>query len=504
MRGSFFGLNIATRGLFTSQRALDITNHNINNVNTPGYSRQVAEQRAAKPIGLFDGTGMIGNGSEVIGVSRIRDEFLDFKYWSENVSYGEWTTKRTALEELESIFAETQESGTSKILNEFFGSMQELAKNPGSSQTREVVKSTGEALAKHLNSIDAQLQKARDDNNHIFKIKVDEINSYAKQIRDLNSQIHKSELDGSKANDLRDRRAVLLDNLSKVVNIEVSEVIVGKLSNGKDNKQMQVSINGLFLVNHIHSHELECYEDEEDYNMYHVRWKQSENPMEPRGGELKGYIDVRDGTGTSGEYKGVPYYMHKLDEFTRSFAKAFNEGIFRDDGKYYPGHAGGVGRDGSENIKFFSYDYNDSEALEDLDNYENITAANITISSDILHDINKIAAASVAGEFENNDNILNLLELRHDRRMFAEGAPEDFMRSLVANLGIDAQQTVRMTENQNVIVEQIENRRLSVSGVSLDEEMANMVKYQHAYNAAAKMIAVINEIYDVTINRMGV
>ena len=501
MRGSFFGLNIATRGLFTSQRALDITNHNINNVNTPGYSRQVAEQRAAKPIGVFDGTGMIGNGSEVIGISRIRDDFLDFKYWSENVSYGEWTTKRTALEELESIFAETEESGTTKMLNEFFDSMQELAKNPGSAQTREVVKSTGEALAKDLNATAAQLQKARDDNNHIFKIKVDEINSYANQIRALSEQIHKAEIDGSKANDLRDRRELILDNLSKVINIDVSEVVVGELPNGKDNKQLQVSINGLFLVNHIHSHELECYEDEDDDKMYQVRWKQSGNSIEPRSGELKGYMDVRDGKGTDGEYKGIPYYMHKLNEFARNFARSFNEGIFRDGEKYYPGHAGGVGRDGSENIKFFSYDYN---ASEDLDNHDNITAANITISSDILHDINKIAAASVAGEPENNDNILNLLALRHDRRTFAEGAPEDFMRSLVANLGIDAQQTVRMSESQKSIVAQIENKRLSVSGVSIDEEMANMVKYQHAYNAAAKMISVVNEIYDVTINRMGV
>ncbi|MDK2811385.1 MAG: flagellar hook-associated protein 1 [Petroclostridium sp.] len=520
MRSSFFGLEIAARGLFTSQRALDITNHNINNVNTPGYSRQVGIQKASRPIGLFDGTGMIGTGSEITAVKRIRDDFLDYKYWSENVSFGEWETKKIIMEDMEAIFNEPSDSGFNKVLDEFFSALQELSKNPGSLQTRELVKSKGITVSKYFNSTAAQLQKIRNDNNYAFKIKVDEINSYAKQISNLNEQIYKSELDGNTANDLRDERTVLLDKLSKLINIQASEVVVGKLPNGKEDRRFQVTLNGSYLVNHFRAYELEYFEVNDATSpkdgMYDVRWKDSKNPVEPKGGELKGYMDVRDGRGgINGEYKGVPYYIDRLNEFARNFAKAFNEGIFKDGNQYYAGHAGGVGLDGSTGIRFFSYEKNGTAKSSaelmasgaDMDSvYKNITAFNITLSSDILdanNGIYKIAAASSGGESENNENINQLLRLRHDTRMFDEGAPEDFMKSLVSNLGIDAQQAVRISENQDSIVQQIENRRLSVSGVSIDEEMANMVKYQHAYNAAAKMISVIDQIYDVTINRMG-
>jgi len=103
---SFFGFNVAVKGLFTAQRNMDIINHNINNVNTPGYSKQVAIQSASNPISLLNGTGMLGTGSEVLAIERIRDEYLDYKYWSENISYGEWNAKRTLLADMEVTFNE--------------------------------------------------------------------------------------------------------------------------------------------------------------------------------------------------------------------------------------------------------------------------------------------------------------------------------------------------------------------------------------------------------------
>jgi len=103
---SFFGLNIAVRGLFSAQRNLDTVNHNLNNINTPGYSRQQAIQVAARPMALADRTGMMGTGSDVISVRRIRDEYLDFKYWSENVSNGEWKAKKEVLADIEVTFNE--------------------------------------------------------------------------------------------------------------------------------------------------------------------------------------------------------------------------------------------------------------------------------------------------------------------------------------------------------------------------------------------------------------
>jgi flagellar hook-associated protein 1 FlgK len=291
-----------------------------------------------------------------------------------------------------------------------------------------------------------------------------------------------------------------------VVNIQASEVVVGKLPNGKEDRRFQVTINGSYLVNHFNTYELETFQINEGSHrdgMYGIQWAKSGNEMLPKGGELKGYLDIRDGNGEAGQYKGIPYYIEKLDEFARSFATAFNEGVLKDGEQHYAGHAGGVGLDGSIGTKFFSYE--DRSSAELVENgYDKLTAANISISSDVENDIYKIATASVGGEAGNNGNIASLLELRHESKMFNEGAPEDFMKSLVAMLGVDAQQAVRVSGNQENLVQQIDNRRLSLSGVSVDEEMANMVKYQHAYNAAAKMITVMDEIYDTLINRVGV
>ncbi len=513
MSSSFFGLDIAVRGLFTSQRGLYVTNHNITNVNTPGYSRQVAVQKATRPASVMDGTGMVGTGSEVISIERIRDQFQDYKYWSENVALGEWTVKSAAAESLEAIFSENDMNGSALVLNEFFESLNELASDPSSLQVRELVKSKGLAVCKYLNETAQHLSKARADNNHAVKIKVDEVNLLVRQIRDVNKQIYRSELDGSMANDLRDQRTVLVDKLSKIVNIEVNEVIVGYLPDGKEDKHFQITLNELFLVNHYEANELEYYSTPE--SMYDIRWQNSGNKVDVKSGELKGYIDIRDGDGTDNNYKGVPYYIDKLNTFARTFAKAFNEGIFKDDGKYYTGHAGGLGLNDDTGIRFFSYKENGIvKSSEDLVNtsldiediYNNLDAYNISLSADIMdHNdgIYKIAASSLGGNVGNNANINELIKMRHDIKMFAEGAVEDYMKSLVANLGIDAQYAMRIEKNQSVIVEQIENRRLSVSEVSLDEEISNMVKYMQAYNAAAKMISIMDEIYNVTINRMG-
>jgi flagellar hook-associated protein 1 FlgK len=136
--------------------------------------------------------------------------------------------------------------------------------------------------------------------------------------------------------------------------------------------------------------------------------------------------------------------------------------------------------------------------------YNSLKAKNFAVSSDIIDDINKIATSSDPDEVGNTVNLKELIKFRTNTQMFVEGAPEDYMKSIVTTLGVNSQQAVRFAANKTVIIEQIENRRLSESGVSLDEEMANMVKHQQAYSAAAQMINAMAEIYDILINRVGI
>lgn len=547
MREGFFGLNIALSGLYSSQRSLDIINHNLNNVNTPGYSRQETIQKAGRPIALYDGTGMLGTGSDVIGINRVRDEYLDYKYWSESVSHGEWSIKNTLLSEIEVTFNEPSDSGFNKILDDFYSSMQEMSKDPDSEAVRALVRERGVTVAKYFNSLSAHFEKLQNDINYNVDSKVSEINSLATQIVQLNKQIYTGELDGNTANDLRDQRGVLIDKMSKIVNIEANEVVVSRHPDGTENRHMLITISGKAIVDHYDISKLKVTKREEKINpevdienLFDVGWEDG-NKLNLRSGELKAYMEVRDGndgqkTGevSSPYFKGVPYYMSKLNEFVRKFAMNFNEGMIDKniDGTITidedaTGHADGFGIDKDENgglkastgVRFFTMLGDDrkplstSEFLDGADltgdvndialKYKNLSAKNFYVSEDIINDFNKIAAGDKPGEVGNIKNLRTLLEMRHDSHMFVEGSPEDFMKALVTTVGIDKQQATRIVENQGSIVSQIDNRRISKSGVSIDEEIASMVKYQHAYNAAAKMVSTMAELYDILINRMG-
>lgn len=510
MRMSFSGLEIALSGLYTSQKALSIANHNITNAATPGYTRQVAEIQANMPYGA-SGAGMLGTGSELTAVNRVRDSYIDYRYWNEAGTSGEWKVKESALADFEMLFNETQDSGFTKVMNEFYVTMQELSKDPSSLPARVSLKEKAISLAKYFNNMSTQLQRLQRDYNSSVRSKVDEINSYSKQIRDLNDQIYKAELDGSTANDLRDKRQLLVDKLSQIVNIDVSERVVGTIGAGTGvaDKRFSITINGHYLVNHIDKYDIR-YEQRAPADrqnptdidgLYDLEWEDG-NPLNFSSGELKAYIDVRDGngdstTGSENLYKGVPYYMQELNNFVRTFVESLNEGLGSNNG-----FADGYGLDGSTGIKLFTANSISSAAFT---NYTTLTAENIGVSEDILGSdgLKKIPASNVYGQSGNSKILEAVLNQRHDASMFSEGAPEDFMKSLIATMAVDAQESVKMNQLQESILDNIENKRDSVSGVSIDEEMTNVVKFQQIYTASAKLISIMDELYDITVNRLG-
>lgn len=548
MRQSFFGFNVALSGLYTAQRNLDTISHNISNATTPGYSRQQNVQSATMPIMLMDGTGMVGTGSQVKTVERIRDEYLDFKYWSENIAFGEWNVKSELLSEVETNFNEPSSSGFVTIMNEFFNSYQELAKDPSSPAVRALVREKGVTLAKYFNSTATHFEQLQEDINDKVKLNVDQVNILASQIQQLNKQIYNFEISGNTANDLRDSRTLLVDQLSKLINIQATEVSYGKLPNGADDIHFQITVGGKALVDHFSMSELTYTQREnklnaEDVgNLFDVSWKDG-NTLVLTGGALKGLMDVRDGkdgavsldgSSKSPYYRGIPYYQAKLNEFVQTFAMAFNEGYKADESGALQdgiGHADGYGYDtdtagpgtSPTGIRFFTMFGNGdvpisgSEFLNGItagppdtvnnsivERYKNITAKNFTVSSDILNNTDNIATSDVPGENGNIKVLNELLSIRSNDGLFYEGAPEDFMKSLVAGLGIDTQQAERFMKSQATIVHQVDNRRMSVSGVDLNEEMTNMVKFQQSYNAAAKLINTMAEVYETLINRLGV
>ena len=303
-------------------------------------------------MALADGTGMMGTGAEVTGVKRIRDEYLDFKYWSESINLGEWSAKQEALSDIEVTFNEPSDSGFATIMSDFYDSMQELAKDPSSAAVRSLVKQRGVTLTKYFNSMASHFEELQKDLNYKIQTKVEAVNSYAIQIQQLNRQIYITELDGNTANDMRDQRTLLVDKLSRIINIDASEVVTGRLPDGREDKHFLVTISGKALVDHFTISELALVQRDSDHkvnsedvpNLYQIQWADG-NALSVKSGELRGYLDVRDGNeGSSGgpngiaspNYKGIPYYQKKLNEFVQTFARAFNEGyIDTDDQKGY-------------------------------------------------------------------------------------------------------------------------------------------------------------------------
>jgi flagellar hook-associated protein 1 FlgK len=542
---TFIGLDIATRGLYTAQRGLTNVNHNIDNINTPGYSRQVLHQQASRPLMAANGSGMLGMGSDVTGVERVRDDYLDTKYRSEAQYLGEWDVKNTLLEEMQSLYNEPSKSGFNTVLNEFYNNLQNLASDPSNLSVRAAVKEKAIAVTKYFNSVATHFEYLQNDVNNIINAKVNEVNSLADQIAKLNQQIYNYEVTGNTANDLRDQRGHLVDKLSQLVNVQAYETVTGKLPNGKDDIRFSVTISGKALVDHtqathIVAEQRNSKQNAEDIeNLYDLKWADG-NQLTIKAGELKGYLDVRDGNdglNGSADYRGIPYYQRKMNEFVRVLARTLNEGVVDTDGDgaldKVNGHVDGYTLDSqagdpAAGIRFFTrmdeYGKPISSAAfaaaagtvtddplttginEYLDAiYSQITAKNFSISSEIDDDpSNNIATSDSPGEVGNIENLRSIISLRHNTYMFMEGSPEDFVKTIVSTLGVDGQQAKAHLDNQSIMTKQIDNRRKSISGVSIDEEMGNLVRYQHAYNAAAKMIQTYAELLDVLVNRLGI
>lgn len=518
MRSSFFELQVASSGLHAARMGLDTSGHNIANANTEGYSRQVINQRASRAMALNNGTGMLGTGTEVVSINRMRDQYLDQRYRTQNAAFGEFGVKNSELSALEAVFNEPSDTGISTILNKFYSSLQELSKNPGDMSYRQEVKQKAVQITKYFNHTAASLQNMQRDLDDAVRNKVEEVNTLTKQIATINQQIYNLELQRNPANDLKDQRDVLIDKLSKIVKINVSYRMEG------NSEQLNIALeNGQTLVRHFNNRELDvkqrstCDPYVEIPNLNDVVWKDdtTETPVTNMGGELESYLKLRDGNGKDVSFKGIPYYMNRLNVFVQNFAMSFNEGKVLDNKNgnvvvlnLNGGHAQGTDMNGDTgNRVFTSKDLITNQTLSNSDlavdnNYTKLNALTFSVSDTILNDVRTLAAGRDGSESDNSV-ILDLINLRRDQRMFTEGEPEDYMKAIFTEIAVDNNYAQRFVTNQEVLLNELQYQKASLSSVDINEEMSNMVKFQHVFNAAAKIISTIDAIYDTTINRLG-
>jgi len=526
--GSFMGLNLSMRGLYASQKAMNLTAQNIANSSTEGYTRRVAQFKTFGQDKEGIGEPGFGMGGDFVHPERMRDNYLDTKIWNQQSIASEWLVKNDYYTSLQQIVNEPSVSDLTTNLTNFYSSMQEFAKNPSSTTLRYAVVNAGEQLTTYFNEVATKLEEFQIELNDNVKMQVDEINSLADKIRDLNIKIYNTEISGGDAGFMRDERALLIDELSQYGNVEISEETHGKLINGSEDTRMTVLFAGTILVDHKTNRHIEMTkrvvaDNEADVEGLYELTMDGGARLDLTSGKLKATLEVRDGTGEDTEswVKGVPYYMEQLNTVARTFAKAFNEGIkdYDQNGVIDPdtekvkGFADGYtfnseAGDEIPGIRFFTTDslssaefINGATNLADINNvYNGVTAKNITISADVLNDIGNMFSSFVDTTNENDtEAIQSLLDFTSDNKLFGTTDIDDFVAGMITNLGVDAQQAADLDESHEAVITQMLNRRESYSGVSLNEEATNLVKYQQMYNASAKVMSVFAELYNTLV-----
>lgn len=312
MPSQFFGLNIAYTGLLASNAAMNTTSNNIANVQTEGYSRQQVTQQASNALRVFQTYGCAGAGVETLAIERIRDEFYDGRFWDNNAQLGEYDMKQYYMQQLETYFDDDGKStGFKTIFDQLMiTGMQALLKDPNSATAKSQFVGYAGALTEYFNGMAGNLEKVQKDINQEIKLKVDQINFLAGEIASLNKQINTIELAGTKANELRDRRTLLIDELSKIVDVEVKETPIIDANNENRetgaNRYMVKIAGGQMLVDGSDYNGLECvartsYEkvNQTDIDgLYEVYWADGQKfnlYNASMGGDLAGLIQMRDG-----------------------------------------------------------------------------------------------------------------------------------------------------------------------------------------------------------------
>ena len=558
----FSALSSAKLGLLAQQLAIEVTGQNIANVETEGYSRQDVTFEANTPRHAIKYGSMhqIGTGVRVAGIERAHDQFLFEQIMDEGDLTGSTEVKKEIFEQLEILFNEGSGRSLNDALSSFFASIHDLATNARGLPERADLVSKAEHLASTFNQTGKQLFTIQRNIDATIETEVVEINSLTTQIGKLNESIHANEPASQyKANDLRDNRDRLVKELSKKIDIQLIE---------ESDNQISLTLKdgtALVLKDRVFKLSTSLNGDNDSFKDVNIEYGSGLKNITSTitGGELRGYLDMRD--------TEVESILDKMNILSASFIQEFN-GI----------HRAGFGIDGSSGLDFFSpldvtvdHDVdntgtavvsmtNASPTTVSVDEFEiaftgdkkftlnnlttNASSGTFTFASGSTFNIKDGFAVTISGSAVSGDKVTfsvsedaasgmsvsstitaNTKKIAAGTTTNGDGANallmadlqntlsfnsvtwsgsgsgsytfDEYYNAVVSTIGIEsfsAQATLRQQEG---IMLQLNSRRESISGVSIDEEMIKMIKFQQAYNASARMISVVDEMLDA-LNRM--
>ncbi len=436
---------IGKQSLLAYQSAIQTTAGNISNSNNENYARR--RVAISQMLGGFSALGF--NPEESV---RMRQRFAEQQLWSENQSLNEYSTSNMLLSQIEDIYAEDTESGISTLLTQFWNSWSDLANDPESDYARAIVKDKGLLLTNAFGRVHQDLKQMQTQIRPEIDSRISEVNQTLQQISAINQKLRYE-----KAPDLMDKRDQLLSNLSSEIDIKVKE---------KESGEVSIYSDGFLLVSDatVNTLRTEVVNNNDNYEM-HIYWGDSDKELNPGSGTIKGLLNSHN--------LEIPDQLDKLDQLAVQIADSVNSV-----------HASGENLSGITNISFF-----DSRVTG---------AADFNVNDAILNDISLIATRQ-SGEGEGSGSIAQAIsDLQFDKGMNGSTTME-YYQGVLTQLGNKIQESDFLEQSQKLIVEQLQNQKESITGVSIDEEMTRLVQYEQAFQAASKIINTVDEMTNTVL-----
>jgi len=479
-------LNIGLTGLSASKKSLETTGHNIANANTEGYSRQRVHQSTAQPVvrsGLIQGTG-----TNVDGINRMHDAHLEKRLGSATSSHHYHKTRFEQLEQVETIFNEVDGEGLTQILNKFYNSFRDLANQPENETIRSVVRDNAQLVIKDVKRIRETLDSVSQNIDSKIRKEVQDINITLRQIAQINKKIATLEANGSETGDLRDMRDRSVLTLSESFDIQtyldekgrhnIAAKGVGTLVAGATAQELAVDSH----------HEDDAGNGMAGASYIHFKGSTARDLTNKfKNGTFASLIQVRNGD--------IKNFQERIDDVAFELSNTVNA-VHR---RGYVGRKIPVSENGTPAL------YDSKGPTTGIDFFKapverKNAALALQLSDEIRSDLSNIATGVSPNSPGDNRVSIAISKLQHER--VAEGGQstlEEYYLKTVGQVGLEVGKANMDTEQSQGLLAQTKNIKERISGVSLDEEAANMVKYQHAYEASAKVMQSANEMFDIVL-----
>jgi flagellar hook-associated protein 1 FlgK len=457
-------LDLGKRSLMNNQTALQTVGHNIANKSTEGFSRQRVEVLTNEPQG--EGNLRIGMGARAGVITRVNNPWLEKQIQREGSNLGFADSKADALSRVEQVYNEQTNKGLNQYMTGFFNSFRELSNNPESLASRTMVREAGESMAKEFSRVTTQLRDVQNDLDGQLLTVTEEVNQMAKEVASLNEKIQIVETQGMPANDERDRRDLLLKKMGEKIDISWAE--------GTDGHISVTAGRTAILVSGTSSNTMKAVRTGDRVEVF-FQSSPTGTPVnitnQIKGGRMGGALEVRD--------EIVEGFLGSIDKMAYSLAEEVNKA-----------HVEGFDRYGKPGVLFF-------EMPEDVKG----AASSLSVNRTIANDVGRIAAGAEAGAPGDN-TVANVISSLQNRQVMDGGSAtfDDFYNTQVGQIGTITQRAIKGQESQKNVVDQLQNIRESISGVSLDEETTKMIEFQKAYSASARLIRVADEMFDTILS----